>query len=215
MSEAAALFGSSWFFIAALFAVASDAFMPLVPSGTLVIAATLQASQTHLSPIVLGIGVAAASFAGDLLLLRVARRGASWAQRRLDSRPGAASAASYLLQALETQRARTIITARFVPGGRTVLDLAVGTTAAPPRRFLRWSATSAVVWATYIVGLGYLNEHTFNTSWLSFAVSCLAATTISAVIARVVQRQRRQARRATGISDDADPENAAAAVSVS
>ncbi|MFC1413447.1 DedA family protein [Streptacidiphilus sp. N1-12] len=199
MSEALALFASSWFFVAALLAVLSDAFLPLVPSGTLVIAATLHLSDTHTSPFLLGIGVALASFSGDLLLLKFARRGAAWAQRRLERKPGAASAAAHLLAALETKRARTIVVARFVPGGRTVLDLAVGTTDRPPRRFLRWSAVSSAVWATYIVGLGFLNEHTFDTTWLSFAVSCLAATAISAVIARVVQRQRRLARETEAV----------------
>ena len=203
MSAALALLASSWFFIAALLAVMSDAFIPFVPSGTLVIAATLHASETHTSPILLGIGVAIASFSGDLLLLKFARRTASWAQRRLERKPGAASAAAHLLDALETKRARTIVTARFVPGGRTVLDLAVGTTSTPPQRFLRWSAVSAAVWATYIVGLGFLNEHTFDTTWLSFAVSCLAATAISAVVARVVQRQRRLARENAATAEPA------------
>lgn len=212
MSAAMALFDSSWFFIAALLAVLSDAFLPLVPSGTLVIAATLRASETHTSPLLLGLGVAIASFSGDLLLLRFARRGASWAQRRLARRPGAASAAAYLLEALETKRGRTIVVARFVPGGRTVLDLAVGTTKKPPVRFLRWSAASSAIWATYIVGLGYLNEHTFDTSWLSFAVSCGAATAISALVARMVQRQRRLAREAgADPTGDAVPEPATAA----
>lgn len=194
-----ALFASSWFFVAALIAVLSDAFIPLVPSGTLVIAATLHASETHTSPFLLGLGVAIASFSGDLLLLRFARRGASWAQRRLERKPGAANAAAYLLEALETRRGRTIVAARFVPGGRTVLDLAVGTTDRPPVRFLRWSAASSAIWATYIVGLGFLNEHTFDTTWLSFAVSCLAATGISALVARLVQRERRLAR--AGVDD--------------
>ncbi|WP_052433016.1 DedA family protein [Streptacidiphilus carbonis] len=216
MSEVLDLFGSSWFFIAALLAVLSDAFLPIVPSGTMVIAATLQSSETHTSPLLLGLGVAVASFSGDLLLIRIARRGAVWAQRRLDSKPGAASAATYLLQALETRRARTIIAARFVPGGRSVLDLAVGTSPMPPRRFLRWSAVSAAVWATYIVGLGYLNEHTFDTSWLSFAVSCAAATAISAVIARMVQRQRRSARQAAAAAaPDTDDHLGTAPVAVS
>ena len=205
MNEAVALFASSWFFIVALLAVLSDAFVPLIPSGTLVIAATLQTAETHTSPLLLGFGVAVASFSGDLLLLRLARRWAFWAQRRLDRKPGAASAAAHVLQALETKRARTIVAARFVPGGRTVLDLAVGTTTRPPTRFLRWSAASAAIWATYIVGLGYLNEYTFDTTWLSFGVSCLAATTISAVIARVVQRQRRQGRKLQELLEPQDP----------
>jgi membrane protein DedA with SNARE-associated domain len=201
MNEAVALFASSWFFIVALLAVLSDAFIPLVPSGTMVIAATLQTATNHTSPLLLGVGVALASFSGDLLLLRLARRWAYWAQRRLDRKPGAATAAAHVLQALETKRARTIVAARFVPGGRTVLDLAVGTTTRPPTRFLRWSAASAAIWATYIVGLGYLNEYTFDTTWLSFGVSCLAATTISAVIARIVQRQRRTVRQTLTVAE--------------
>jgi membrane protein DedA with SNARE-associated domain len=204
MSAAASLLDSSWVPIAALLAVVSDAFMPLIPDGTVVIAATLNASQTHTSPLLLAFGVALASFTGDLLLLRAARRAAGWAQRRLDRKPGAAIAAAHVLEALETKRGRTILLFRFVPGGRTLLDLAVGTTPQPPHRYLRWSALSSTVWAAYIVGLGYLNAHTFNTSWLSFAVSCVAAAAVSAVIARMVQRQRRVAREAAVAAEEAE-----------
>ena len=196
MSAAASLFDSSWISIAALAAVVSDAFMPLIPDGTVVIAATLNTSQSAASPILLGIGVALASFCGDLLLLRVARRAAGWAQRRLNRKPGAAAAAEQVLNLLETKKGRTILLLRFVTGGRSLLDLVAGTSKKPPRHYLRWSALSSSVWATYIVGLGYLNAHTFNTSWISFAVSCLAAAAVSAVIARMVQRQRRLAREA-------------------
>jgi membrane protein DedA with SNARE-associated domain len=59
------------------------------------------------------------------------------------------------------------------------------------RSFLRWSALSASVWASYIVSLGWLNSHWFSTTWLSLAVSCAAATTISAAVARLVHRSRR------------------------
>jgi membrane protein DedA with SNARE-associated domain len=191
MSAAASLFDSSWVSIAAVLAVVSDAFVPLIPDGTVVIAATL---NSHTSPLLLGVAVALASFCGDLLLLRAARRAAGWAQRRLNRKPGAALAASHVLGLLETKRGRTILLLRFVTGGRSLLDLLVGTSPTPPRRYLRWSALSSTVWATYIVGLGYLNAHTFNTSWISFAVSCVAAAAVSAVVARMVQRQRKQAR---------------------
>jgi membrane protein DedA with SNARE-associated domain len=173
----------------------------------MVIAATLLATQHHISPILLGVGVAVASFCGDLMLLGVARRAAAWAQRRIAGTPGAASTASYLLQALNTKRGRTIVTARFLPGGRTVLDLAAGTARNQPQRFLQWSAVSAMTWAFYIVGLGYLNEKTFNTTWLSFAVSCLAATTISAVVARLVQRERREQRLLLAADGEGMPED--------
>jgi len=205
MSAAASLFDSSWISIAALAAVVSDAFMPLIPDGTVVIAATLNTSQHAASPFLLGLGVAMASFCGDLLLLRAARRAAGWAQRRLNRKPGAAAAAAQVLELLDSRKGRTILLFRFVTGGRSLLDLVAGTSQKPPRHYLRWSALSSTIWATYIVGLGYLNAHTFNTSWVSFAVSCLAAAAVSAVIARMVQRQRRLARQSTGPAG-AEPE---------
>ncbi|WP_370098361.1 DedA family protein [Streptacidiphilus sp. MAP12-20] len=186
--------GSWWFFLAALLAVFSDAFLPFVPSGTIVVAAVLESGEAHTPlPALVG-GVALASFAADLLLLRLARGGADRARRWLARRAGTADAAASVLRALERKTGRTVIVARFVPGGRSVLDLAVGTAANPPRRFIRWSAASAVVWATYIVGMGWLNENAFNTFWLSFAVSCAATTTISALVARRVARARARTR---------------------
>ncbi|MFC5906590.1 DedA family protein [Streptacidiphilus monticola] len=193
MSQLVALFAGSWFFLLTLLAVASDAFLPFVPSGTMVIAATLEAEDTHTPLLLLGAGVAAASFAGDLLLLRVARRGRAWTRRLLARKAGTAAATESILDSVRTRRARTVVIARFVPGGRTILDLAVGTAQQPPRRFLRWSAVSATVWAVYIVGLGYLNEHAFNTNWLSFAISCAATTAVSAIIAQVIRRRRKAA----------------------
>ncbi|MEZ0095859.1 DedA family protein [Streptacidiphilus sp. EB129] len=208
MSANAALFGSSWLLIIALLAVLADAFMPLIPDGSLVIAATLDTSRSAPSPVLMAFAVALASFSGDLLLLRAARRGAGWAQRRLDRRPGAASAATHILELLETKPARTMLPLRFVTGGRSVLDLTIGTTTRPLRRFIQWSAVSSAVWACYIVGLGYLNAHTFNTSWLSFGVSCLTATVVSALIARWVQRERRTIRAARTATETDEAEEA-------
>jgi membrane protein DedA with SNARE-associated domain len=213
MSAAASLFGSSWICIAAVLAVLGDAFMPLIPDGTIVIAATLDASSTHVSPLLLAPGVALASFTGDVLLLKIARRASGWAQRRLNRRPGAAAATATVLEALETKQARTILLFRFVSGGRTLLDLTAGTAPRRPRHYLRWSAVSSTVWATYIVGLGYLDAHTFNTSWLSFAVACLAATVVSVLIARVVQQQRRASRAVAGALAEAAATEPAADVS--
>jgi membrane protein DedA with SNARE-associated domain len=215
MSAAASLFGSSWICIAAVLAVFGDAFIPLIPDGTIVIAATLDTSSTHVSPLLLAPAVALASFSGDVILLKIARRASGWAQRRLDRRPGAAAATATVLEALETKRGRTILLFRFVSGGRTLLDLTAGTAPRRPRHYLRWSAVSSTVWATYIVGLGYLNAHTFNTSWLSFGVACLAATIVSVLIARVVRQQRRASRTAAssipGTAAADAPEHPAAA----
>ncbi|AUY51642.1 hypothetical protein [Streptomyces sp. CB01881] len=195
--DIAAVIGSSWICALALFAVLGDAFLPFIPSGTLVILAVLKTSQIDGAPLLLGLGVAVASFLGDLLLLQLARRGAPSVQRRLEHRPQLAASVARVQQALDGRTtgaaAAMVVIARFVPAGRTVLDLAIGHSPAQPHRFLRWSALAALIWAAYIVTLGWLNSHWFDTAWLSLAVSCTAATVVSTTIARIVRRHRRLA----------------------
>ncbi|MFG3055085.1 DedA family protein [Kitasatospora sp. NPDC048239] len=194
--DIATVIGSSWICALALCAVLGDAFLPFIPSGTLVILAVLKTAQIDGAPVLLGLGVAVASFLGDLLLLQLAQRGAPSLQRRLDHRPKLAASVARVQQALDGRTsgaaAAMVVIARFVPAGRTVLDLAIGHSPAHhPRRFLRWSALAGLVWAAYIVTLGWLNSHWFDTAWLSMAVSCTAATVVSTAIARIVRRNRR------------------------
>ncbi|MFB8237844.1 DedA family protein [Kitasatospora purpeofusca] len=193
--DIATLAGSSWICALALCAVLGDAFLPFIPSGTLVILAVLKTAQIDGAPVLLGLGVATASFLGDLLLLQLARRGAPMVNRRLEHRPKLAASVTRVQQALDERTTRAaavmVVVARFVPAGRTVLDLAIGHSPAHPHRFLRWSALAAMIWAAYIVTLGWLNSHWFDTAWLSLAVSCTAATAVSTAIARIVRRNRR------------------------
>ncbi|WP_405013191.1 DedA family protein [Kitasatospora sp. NBC_01539] len=195
--DAAAVIGPTWICALALCAVLGDAFLPFLPSGTLVILAVLRTSEVDGAPLLLGAGVAVASFLGDLLLLQLARRGAPAVRRRLASRPGLATSVERVQAGLAQQTSRAaaviVIVARFVPAGRTILDLAVGHSPDSSRLFLRWSALAAVIWATYIVSLGWLNSHWFDTAWLSLAVSCAAATLISTSVARLIRRRRRSA----------------------
>ncbi|WP_051966019.1 DedA family protein [Kitasatospora mediocidica] len=195
--NSASLVSSSWFCVLALVAVLGDAFLPFLPSGTLVILAVLKTSRIDGAPLLLAAAVAVASFLGDVLLLTLARRGAPFLRRRIDGRPKLAASVRRVQQSLDGRTSHAaavmVIVARFVPGGRTVLDLAMGHSPSQPRRFLRWSALAALVWAAYIVTLGWLNSHWFNTAWLSLAVSCAAATSISAAVARLVRRSRQLA----------------------
>lgn len=193
--DAASVIGPAWICGLALCAVLGDAFLPIIPSGTLVILAVLRTSRVEGAPVFLALGVAVASFLGDLALLSLARRGAPWVRRRLTDRPQLAANVDRVHLSLTGRTSRAaaaiVIIARFVPAGRTVLDLAMGHAPEHPRVFLRWSALAAVVWAAYIVTLGWLNSHWFSTAWLSLAVSCAAATAISSTAARWIRRRRR------------------------
>lgn len=95
-----AAIGSSWICALALFAVLGDALLPFIPSGTLVILAVLKTARIDGAPVLLGLGVAVASFLGDLLLLHLSRRGAPLLQRRLARRPKLAASVTRVQQAL-------------------------------------------------------------------------------------------------------------------
>lgn len=191
--DAVAIVSPGWICALALGAVMGDAFLPFLPSGTLVILAVLQVSRITDAPLLLGLGVAIASFIGDVLLLALARRGAPTIQRRLEHRPRLAAGVQQMQRSLSGRTGRAagtmVVIARFVPAGRTVLDVAIGHSPEHGRGFLRWSALAALVWAAYIVSLGWLDSRWFDTAWLSVAVSCAAATAISAALARLARRR--------------------------
>lgn len=172
----------------ALIAVCCDALLPVIPSGTLVLAASLWATAQGVDPLALAAPVAAASLLGDLLVVRLAGR-------RPARRSAVTAAAARLEEALAGRLGRTTVAARFVPGGRTVLALAVGATGVSQRRYLGWSAAGGLLWAGYLTGLGRLNSLWFDTAWLGFAVSVLASLVIGACLARALSVRKHPARR--------------------
>lgn len=115
------LIGSPLILAVALLAVFLDALVPVMPSGTLVLAASLWATTQEVGLLAVAVPVAAASVLGDLLVVTLARS-------RPLRRPALTSAAARMGKALTGRLGRTTVAARFVPGGRTVLAVAVGTT---------------------------------------------------------------------------------------
>jgi membrane protein DedA with SNARE-associated domain len=149
-----------------------DAFFPLVPSETTVIAAGVLAGAGDLSIALVIASAAAGAFLGDNLTYGVGRvfgdrliawtsrsekrkRRFDWAERTLDERGG------YL-----------IVVARFIPGGRTVTMLVVGLLEMPWHRFARFDAVAAVFWASYAGLLGYVGGEVFEERpWLGLIVA--------------------------------------------
>ena len=55
-----------------------------------------------------------------------------------------------------------LITARFIPGGRTALTVSSGITRQPRPWFVGWIALAVLIWATYAGLLGYIGGKTFK-----------------------------------------------------
>ena len=69
-----------------------------------------------------------------------------------------------------------LITARFIPGGRTILTISSGITNQPHRWFAGWVAVAGVVWASYAAILGFIFGQAFEDDhalafWLAFGTA--------------------------------------------
>ena len=66
-----------------------------------------------------------------------------------------------------------VVIARFAPAGRSVVSLGAGAAHRKVTEFLPWSALAGLAWAGYSVGLGYFGGQWLGATWLGTAVSVL------------------------------------------
>lgn len=184
--------GSPWTY-AYLFAVSAiDAFFPLVPSETSVIAAGVLAANGDLVLFLVILVAATGAIVGDNISYfigrtvghRIAARYFSGDRRkRLDqAERGLAQRGGYL-----------ILVARFIPGGRTAVTLAAGTLEFPWRRFIAWDIAAGVIWASYAASLGFFGGRTFEESplkGLALAFGVALAVTAAVEAVRWVRKRR-------------------------
>ncbi len=151
--------GSPWLYALVFGAVALDAFLPLVPSETVVITAGVFATGGTPDAVLVIAVAACAAFAGDHVGYRLGR-GAGRLGTKLARRLGADHRGRPPLAWAERQlRARggmLLVGSRFVPGGRTVTTLAAGLLRYPRRRFAAAVALASACWAVYATSLGLL-----------------------------------------------------------
>lgn len=211
-----ALTGSPWIYAVVALSVLLDVFLPVLPSGVLVITtATAAAAGTsavadaagkvshvaHVpqevpSLLVLMVCAAVASVIGDFVAYRLAWRGGDRLARAI-ARSRRLTTAQERLGAALTGGGILVVIARFVPAGRSVVSLSAGAAHRKVKEFLPWSALAAVAWTGYSVGLGYFGGQWLGASWFGAAVSVLALFAAGTVAAYIVRRpsRRRDAER--------------------
>ncbi|MFI7553304.1 DedA family protein [Micromonospora sediminimaris] len=182
---------SPFIYLAILALAILDAFLPFLPSESVVIAAAVFAvSGIPSLPLVI-VFAALGAFVGDhigFLIGRLLRR----------RRPGdrLIRAADRIAPHLHRRGGALIIAGRFVPGGRTAIVTASGATGYPLARFAPFAAIAAVTWAGYSGLIGYLGGAAFeSTRMLGLAVGLGLALSITALgeLVRYVLRRRRAA----------------------
>ncbi|MFE9247783.1 DedA family protein [Streptomyces sp. NPDC007088] len=177
------LTGSPWIYAVVAVSVVFDVFLPVLPSGVLVIMAATAAAATstgsahvHQVPDVLALMLSAASASvfGDLVAYRLAWHGGARLDRAIARSRRLTTAQERLGWALSRGGGVLVVVARFAPAGRSVVSLGAGAAHRRVREFLPWSAVAGVAWAAYSVALGYFGGQWLGATWLGTAVSLLA-----------------------------------------
>jgi membrane protein DedA with SNARE-associated domain len=185
---------SNWWFLVIIFAVALlDSVVPIVPSETTVIIGGVAAGQGNQNIALIILAGAVGAFIGDNIAYTIGDRFKGRVNRWADRKPSRRDRLDAAGKQIRKRGGMLLITARFIPGGRTILTVSSGITQQPRFWFVRWVAIATVIWASYAGLLGYLFGQTFeDNSTLAFWLAFAAALTITGLIEVVRWRRERR-----------------------
>ena len=203
---------ANWWFLAAIAVIAFlDSVVPVVPSETTVIIGGVAASSAGAADYPLWAVIACGAvgaFLGDNASYLIGKRASGWFERRGERRPKSKQRLDWASQQIRTRGGLLLITARFIPGGRTALTLSSGITRQSHRWFASWVGVAAVIWATYAATLGYLGGQAFaddhTTAFLVAFGTALSVTVVIEVVRHLLTRRRTRAALAEIPPDVAD-----------
>jgi membrane protein DedA with SNARE-associated domain len=154
---------SPWFYLVIFSIALLDSVIPVVPSETTVILGGIAAGQDNLSILLVIAMGALGAYIGDSTAYGLGRRSGALVTRWFfRSEKGA----DRMLRAGTQIRKRgglLLITARFIPGGRTAITFSCGVTRQPFLSwFTRWDLLAVTLWAGYAGSLGFFFGERFE-----------------------------------------------------
>lgn len=184
-----------------LFAIAAvDAFFPIVPSETSVILGGSLAGQKGLSIVLVIVFAAAGAILGDNITYWIGRKAEGWVIRHLLR--GKRSRLDWAERQIDERGGSLIVTARFIPGGRTLTMVTCGVTEYPWRRFILFTTLAGIIWACYAGLLGYIAGQQFeHDKWKGFAIAFAIAISVSGVIELVRYLRKRSGGNAPAVPE--------------
>ncbi len=192
---------SNWWFPFVIFGIAwLDSVIPVVPSETTVIAGGVAAGAGDQRLALVILAGAVGAFVGDNIAYMIGRKFEPRVRRWAERKPSRLARMDGAAAQIHKRGGPLLITARFIPGGRTILTISSGLTEQPWRWFASWIAVASVIWATYAAGLGYAFGQAFEDDHtLAFLLAFGAALTITVAI-EVIRwaRERRKGDHDTG-----------------
>ncbi len=188
---------ANWWFLLVVLAIAFlDSILPVVPSETAVILGGVAAGLGNQEIYFVIAAGAVGAFLGDMTAYQVGARLRGVVERRAARRESYQRRLDWAKQAIRRRGGPLLITARFIPGGRTALTISSGVTRQPLGWFAGWIAIAVVLWASYAGLLGYVFGNTFkddHTTAFLVAFGTALSITVLIEIVRHVRGKRRAA----------------------
>lgn len=182
----------NWWFLFVIFGIAFlDSVIPVVPSETAVILGGLAAYDHGADRLLLVIlAGACGAFLGDNFAYTLGHRFSPWVHRRAESRPRLGARIDWARDQIRTRGGPLLVTARFIPGGRTALTVTSGLTHQPRTWFASWIGLAAVIWATYASLLGYIGKDRFKDNHTAAFLFAFGAAVSITVVIEIVRHIR-------------------------
>ncbi|WP_426998149.1 DedA family protein [Pseudarthrobacter sp. N5] len=172
--------------------VLGDAVFPPIPSEMVVITGGALSADGRANLFLVGVLAALASWIGDVVVFQLFKRRLSHVLDRWHwGRKVHQGIHRAIARAGRSSTYGTIIGARFVPGGRLATSAGAGIADVSARGFSLCAALGAVLWATWLVGLGYFTgSATRLPFWASSLIGVGVGLVIGAVVGIIVTRRR-------------------------
>ncbi len=193
-------FASSPWFYAVIFTVALlDSIVPLVPSETMVIIGGVAAGSggfdgsdhTLFLPLVIASG-ALGAFTGDHVSYLIGHFASDRVTARFERSDRGKKRLAWTKGHIRDRGGLLLVTARFVPGGRTLVTLSCGITGQHRSWFTKWVVIASSIWATYASLLGFIGGKTFADNHgraFLLAFSLAISVTVVIEIVRFIQKR--------------------------
>lgn len=183
--------GKWWFLLVILAIALLDSVIPIVPSETAVILGGVAAGQGEQPLLAVIAAGAVGAFLGDNLAYEIGHRFSDRIARRAEHREKTRKRMDWARQSIAERGGMLLITARFIPGGRTALTITSGLTSQPRLWFVKWIGVAAILWASYAAILGNIFGQQFaDNHTLAFVLAFSAALSITILI-EVVRHVRK------------------------
>ena len=184
-------FSANWWFLLIIFAIAFlDSVIPIVPGETMVIIGGVAAGQGEQSLLLVIAAGASGAFLGDNTAYMIGSGLSGFFERRAAKRTKWQARLDWAGQQIRLRGGLLLITARFIPGGRSVLTISSGITHQPRIWFMSWIALAAVVWATYAAGLGYFGGKAFEDNHTKAFLVAFSLSIVVTIVVEVVRHIR-------------------------